>query len=673
MTNRKTTKRALLMSVLSMFLCLTMLVGTTFAWFTDEVKSGTNTIVAGNLDVELYNAIGVDENAKIDEETMLFELEGSNLWEPGVMVYENLTVANEGTLALKYRLSVTIGESDLCEALKVAVVDGGIAEGTTRNSLQTIDGYIGLESFFVTGELLAGTEEEPTIKTYGIVIWWEPTDEDNKFNMKDGAEQLATTIGVDLFATQIEAEMEKDSFGSDYDKNANLIISGEYVAYENVDKKITINEGENATIKLNNNTVSNTIINNGTVTLSGGTIEVGAAGIITEGSATLENVDMNAGSTVDYANIARGPEATATYNNVNVDSAGGGVGAVGGAQVTFNSGSVEVDSKSTSGRYLFYTEGAGSKITINGGNFDFNKTQNQKRAYVYASKDTTVEITGGTFGKASTRSGYTAGILGEGTVIITGGTFGFDPTTWVAAGYKAEKANGVWTVSPKVTDNAGLNDAIANGDTAIGLGAGEYTLPTTTGDITISGTKDTVITVNKPKAENVAFNGVTVVGSGYATGIQHSKTVVYENCVIKGVQCLYADNVVIKNCVIDLTDVVDYIWTYGAKNVEFIDCTFNTNGKAILIYNESKDLVTNVTVKGCTFNATASALASGNVAAAIEIDSSLATNGHYTLTTEDNVVDSDFSGEWRIKKSGTDNTTVNGVVYNAITIDGVLQ
>ena len=53
MTNKKSTKRALLTSALSLLLCVSMLVGTTFAWFTDEVKSGTNIIAAGNLDVEL--------------------------------------------------------------------------------------------------------------------------------------------------------------------------------------------------------------------------------------------------------------------------------------------------------------------------------------------------------------------------------------------------------------------------------------------------------------------------------------------------------------------------------------------------------------------------------------------------------------------------------------------
>lgn len=131
----------------------------------------------------------------------------------------------------------------------------------------------------------------------------------------------------------------------------------------------------------------------------------------------------------------------------NIKSNGGGIGITNGANVIFNGGNLDINTTSTSGRYLFYLVGEGSTATINGGNFDFNRTQNQKRAYIYTEEGTTVYVKGGTFGEASTRPGYTAGIMGVGTVIITGGSFGFDPTQWVAPGYTATENNGVWTVS----------------------------------------------------------------------------------------------------------------------------------------------------------------------------------------------------------------------------------
>lgn len=114
--------------------------------------------------------------------------------------------------------------------------------------------------------------------------------------------------------------------------------------------------------------------------------------------------------------------------------------------MTFNSGSIYIDSPSTSARYVFYLDGAGSTVIINGGDFSWDPNDNQKRAYVYAGTGTNVYINGGNFGKASTRSDYKSGILGDGNVVITGGTFGFDPANWVADGYKAVEIDGKWHV-----------------------------------------------------------------------------------------------------------------------------------------------------------------------------------------------------------------------------------
>ena len=198
------------------------------------------------------------------------------------------------------------------------------------------------------------------------------------------------------------------------------------------DEHVNITVAENGTLKLD---------------LGGKTLSADARGLTNEGVAIISNGTMKSGSAGSYSNVTQGSNASTTYENVNIDAAGGGIGATNGAEVVFNSGSVNINTTSTSGRYLFYAEGEGSVITINGGTFDFNRTQNQKRAYIYAGEGTTVYVTGGTFGKASTRSGYTAGILGTGDVIITGGTFGFDPSAWVADGYVATKDGTIWTVT----------------------------------------------------------------------------------------------------------------------------------------------------------------------------------------------------------------------------------
>ena len=61
MNTKKATKRALLTSVMALVMCVVMLVGTTFAWFTDTASTGVNKIVAGNLKVDLEYAKAWDE------------------------------------------------------------------------------------------------------------------------------------------------------------------------------------------------------------------------------------------------------------------------------------------------------------------------------------------------------------------------------------------------------------------------------------------------------------------------------------------------------------------------------------------------------------------------------------------------------------------------------------
>lgn len=152
---------------------------------------------------------------------------------------------------------------------------------------------------------------------------------------------------------------------------------------------------------------------------------------------------LKSGSAADYGFIAKN-NTEVTINNVELKSAGGGVAVTGGSKIIFNGESVYVDSASTSARYNFYA--AAGEIVINAGTFSWDSNDNNKRAYVYASAGTKVTINGGTFGKASARDGYTAGILGAGEVVINGGTFGFDPTAWVASGRTVTKSGSTWTV-----------------------------------------------------------------------------------------------------------------------------------------------------------------------------------------------------------------------------------
>ena len=233
MTNSKHTKKALLSSVIALILCCSMLIGTTFAWFTDSVTSGKNHIVAGNLDVEVYDGNG----NKIDGETDLFSgINGEDiLWEPGVVAYENLTVANVGTLALKYNLGInftnenTVNGYGLSQVLQVAVVKNGVDTSKTREEIVAgINNWQSLSSWYESGDLYA--EEGRDTATYGIVIWWEPSDNDNNWNVNNGkttsdGEPLHIDLGINLTAWQ--KDYESDSFNNKYDADLAVMTVAE--------------------------------------------------------------------------------------------------------------------------------------------------------------------------------------------------------------------------------------------------------------------------------------------------------------------------------------------------------------------------------------------------------------------------------------------------------------
>ena len=62
---KNTTKRSLLASVLALAMCVTMLVGTTFAWFTDSASTSVNRIEAGKLNVALEMADGLNADGTV--------------------------------------------------------------------------------------------------------------------------------------------------------------------------------------------------------------------------------------------------------------------------------------------------------------------------------------------------------------------------------------------------------------------------------------------------------------------------------------------------------------------------------------------------------------------------------------------------------------------------------
>ena len=194
MTNRKSTKRALLGSVMAMVLCLAMLVGATFAWFTDTASTGVNKIQAGKLDValEMKDASGnwVSAEGKTLDFVKAADAKGEAiLWEPGcTYTLPELRVVNNGNLALKYKVIITgiQGSAKLNEAIEWTI--GDVAMGAEQH-------------------LAAGESNAFTIKGH----------------MKESAgnEYMNESIdGIAITVVAAQDTVESDSFDKDYDAGA---------------------------------------------------------------------------------------------------------------------------------------------------------------------------------------------------------------------------------------------------------------------------------------------------------------------------------------------------------------------------------------------------------------------------------------------------------------------
>ena len=398
---------------------------------------------------------------------------------------------------------------------------------------------------------------------------------------------------------------------------------------------------------------------------------------VTAGDVTIEGNgnELTAGSAAAYGFVANGEDASITINNAEITSNGGAIGAVNGAEVVFNSGSAYVDTASTSGRYIFYLEGEGSTITINDGSFSWDPADNQKRAYVYAGAGTFVYINGGTFGKASTRSGYTDGILGPGTVEITGGTFGFDPSKWVAEGYSAVKTNNVWVVKQVIDTPEKLAEALVSGaEVALSENIDYGTI--TVGELanaTIVGAEGATMifqTTAATKIENVTLKDVNFeyTGANVNCGVvidanAQIDNLVLDGCVVKGTGAkagrgIYGNNanasIVVKNCTFEDLGYPIYAWG-GYKSLEIDNCTFSKIVSWSIMPQSGFD--GDLTVNNCKFTDCKGGL----------IKAGTLTSGH-TFTFTNNVVTN--STEHPNRNWFEFNVSAGTVVMSGNTMDG---
>ena len=471
MTSSKSTKRALISSALALLMCVAMLIGTTFAWFTDTASTAVNKIQAGNLDVALEMSTDGTTWESAEGKTLTFKTKDNRaadkiLWEPGC-TYElpQLRVVNKGNLALKYKIQITgiQGDAKLNEVIDWTINDADIN--------------------LTEGHLTAGqTGDAFTIKGH-----MQDTANNDYQNLTiDG-------IGITVYATQ--DTVENDSIGNTYDKDAVYPIvamdtlqelinnAAEPVSAKlegNIAGSLTVPQDKNITLDLNGFTLtggdSHAILNRGTLCIkdSSGNGKIvaskantsalrNAAVCVIEGGTftradgednkwhTVENfgtMTFNGGKVIaedgqSFA-IVNGwnyidpgeQKATMTINNIEMQAGPNGFKNCAGGTLTMNGGTLHCtgywglsnDSTGiatinggniTSDRYIAISNG-GAKMEINGGTF--SGPEGSLFVQTYA-QDTVVK--GGSYQKETVEfmqgycpGGYTAKLEG-GMVVVS--------------------------------------------------------------------------------------------------------------------------------------------------------------------------------------------------------------------------------------------------------------
>ena len=212
MTSKKNTKKALISSILVILMCVTMLIGATFAWFTDTASTAVNKIQAGNLNIELQMKDNDGKWVNAEGKTLSFLINGKIpaegtqiLWEPGcTYTLPELRVINNGNLALKWKAQVN--------------------KGTTAANEGNFD-LLDVIDFYLVTKAADGTETEVPLDEFSGNL--KKTETSGVYYIKGVMQTTAsndyqglTLNGITITVIATQDTVESDSFGNTYDKDA---------------------------------------------------------------------------------------------------------------------------------------------------------------------------------------------------------------------------------------------------------------------------------------------------------------------------------------------------------------------------------------------------------------------------------------------------------------------
>ena len=672
MNNKRATKRALLTSVMALVMCVVMLVGTTFAWFTDTASTGVNKIQAGNLDVDIIG----EDGKSLDGKSLSFVKAGLTtdtgaeidpnatteiLWEPGCRyLTQGFQIVNKGNLALKWKAVVNKGTT--------------VANEGNFDLLDVIDFYlvtskdvddVGTPLAEFTGNLKK-TETSSVYYIKGVM----KTTAGNDY-------QGLTLDGITITVYATQDTVENDSFNNTYDANATY-----YPVLDAAGMKDALVNGGNIKVDAN--------------------VDVGADALVVAKNTTIDANGKTLTTTADIWDESKMDWSLISARN--------------GANLTIT-GNGTFKAKENDSFAVDVQDGA--TVTIENGTF----IGNIHAVYVY---EGTANIKGGfysvqqKYSDAAKADGFVLNCYdanrkaGTAKIIVTGGTFvNFNPadcwaegahTNFVAPGYSviSEKhGEDTWYTVVKGTgvvpgNQADLNNGITQPDaatpskdvTVVMPASSTFTLDNgianSSGsdnkarDITFVGDGSQTVNVatevvgennnklNYQRGSSFTFENLTIqAGEDTYEGIVCNE-LTFKDCTIKGVTTLYGKATFI-NCVFENTMANQYsIWTWGGTDVTFENCTFNTNGKAILLFGEEK--TTNLTVNNCIFNDRQGGAAGK---AAIEIgEANYGKHNNFTVVINGSTVASGFADGKNTGSKLWANKNSMDATHLTVTIDG---
>ena len=619
MTN-KSTKRALLTSFMALFLCFAMLLGTTYAWFTDSVTSAGNKIVAGTLDVQLlmdadvdgtYDDISDSTSPIFGESSIAQNNNAETLWEPGKTQVAYLAIKNTGNLDLKYTVGLDVQNvsKDLYEVMEYAIVPDAdanhkVTSWTSGNSVE-----VGTQS-------VSGDVSLPVGATHCFALVIHMDEE-------AGNEYQGGEVNFDLTVLATQDTVEKDSFNNQYDKDA---VYGDVMVSSDAELKAAIEDPAMKVIAVNGDLTydwgSESYENSKALNMKG-KIFLGAndAASITFAGYGSANPIVNATfKDITIKDITKGDNESSwehgylEFKNltaVNVTFANSIM--MEGDFATFKNCSFN---SNKDGEYAVWV--ANGDATFEG--CTFTGPRGVKVHEAYGSEVGTVVIDNNTFAGLTQKPGVAIGTVNADTTVAIKdskfvgcqagdqGKYIYETDTDVTTFNFVDENNNV-TEAVQVKNNTEFDTAIANGASTVVLGSGNYIIPDSAQGktLTIVGNGNTVVANQNDGSyegcdysldgSTVTFEGVTINTDGHTYAGYARCRATYNNCTINGSYTLYGESV-FNNCTFNVTGDYYNIWTWGGKNIKFNDCTFNTDGKSILVYNQTCD----VYVDGCTFN-----------------------------------------------------------------------